>query len=351
MIIRNLAEHSRFREDICVFGHPVAEQVPTIEFRAVHGRGRSWLSNTAKKIEDFQADIIEVHQHLPTAAYMAQKFKHIPVLAFKHNPILAPKNLLKKWLGLKRLRALAHIVFVSEYCRLEFARDWPEFLAKASVIHNAVQTEHWLAPVGRREQLISFVGRAVPDKGLEPLIDAFYTVLSKNSDWSAILITTRGDKYPKLEKKLAKLAQDFPNQITWLRDQPLENVQNVMKRSAIAVVPSIWQEPFGLTALEAHLSGAAVISSGKGGLSEVSGPHALYLDEVTSTSIAKTLECLIEDEELRLELQSQGQKYVLDAFDLKHQAEKMDDLRDQLMNSKIQKTSLEINTDVQPSAF
>ena len=47
-----------------------------------------------------------------------------------------------------------------------------------------------------------------------------------------------------------------------------------MARAAIVVVPSRWPEPFGLVALEALASGAALICSPRGGLPEVAGDAA-----------------------------------------------------------------------------
>ena len=42
-----------------------------------------------------------------------------------------------------------------------------------------------------------------------------------------------------------------------------------MKTSAIVVIPSIWEEPFGLVAAEAMSNGAAVIASDIGGIPEI----------------------------------------------------------------------------------
>ncbi|MNI30265.1 D-inositol-3-phosphate glycosyltransferase [compost metagenome] len=83
-----------------------------------------------------------------------------------------------------------------------------------------------------------------------------------------------------------------------------------MKRAAIALVPSTWAEPFGLTALEAHAAGAALVSSGRGGLREASGPHALYLNRVTPAALVAAAERLITHPEERLSLARAAQAYV-----------------------------------------
>ena len=46
-------------------------------------------------------------------------------------------------------------------------------------------------------------------------------------------------------------------------------VKKIMQSSSILVVPSIWDDPFPLTALEGLSSGQAVIASDRGGLKEM----------------------------------------------------------------------------------
>ncbi|MCP6769397.1 glycosyltransferase, partial [Klebsiella pneumoniae] len=75
--------------------------------------------------------------------------------------------------------------------------------------------------------------------------------------------------------------QRFGPRVAVLRSAALDQVREQMKSAAIAVTPSTWDEPFGLTAVEAHAAGAALISSGRGGLREASGDHAHYLEAVT----------------------------------------------------------------------
>ena len=41
-----------------------------------------------------------------------------------------------------------------------------------------------------------------------------------------------------------------------------------MKSASIVVIPSIWEEPFGLVAAEAMINGACIIASKVGGIPE-----------------------------------------------------------------------------------
>jgi len=88
------------------------------------------------------------------------------------------------------------------------------------------------------------------------------------------------------------------------RDHP--DVMSAMARAAIVVVPSRWAEPFGLVALEALASGAALICSPRGGLPEVAGDAAVYADPDRPEEIATAIRGLAADEPRRAELADAG---------------------------------------------
>jgi glycosyltransferase involved in cell wall biosynthesis len=62
---------------------------------------------------------------------------------------------------------------------------------------------------------------------------------------------------------------DFPADVTVIRNVPHEDVMAAWKHCALAIVPSIWPEPFGQVAVEAMASGRAVVASRVGGLQDV----------------------------------------------------------------------------------
>ena len=79
-----------------------------------------------------------------------------------------------------------------------------------------------------------------------------------------------------------------------------------MARAAIVVVPSRWPEPFGLTALEAMASGAALVSSGRGGLAELTAGAALRVDPDRPDALADALRRLANDPSERRRLAEAG---------------------------------------------
>ena len=76
------------------------------------------------------------------------------------------------------------------------------------------------------------------------------------------------------------------------------NLDKIMRRSSIIVIPSIWEEPFGLVAAEAMSNGTAIIASNVGGLSEVVGNCGILINEIDSIKITKELKKLLNDSKI-----------------------------------------------------
>jgi glycosyltransferase involved in cell wall biosynthesis len=74
-----------------------------------------------------------------------------------------------------------------------------------------------------------------------------------------------------------------------------EEVQNKMKEAAIVVVPSIWEEPFGLVVAEAMSNGAAIITTNMGGIPEIVGKNGILIKNINEDKLRKALHSLMLD--------------------------------------------------------
>jgi len=103
-----------------------------------------------------------------------------------------------------------------------------------------------------------------------------------------------------------------------------------LANASVVVVPSLWPEPFGLTALEAMASGAALIASPRGGLREVAGDAALYIDPDEPGSIADAILQLARDPARRAALAEAGRARA-QAFDVRHATARLAALRREIL--------------------
>lgn len=107
-------------------------------------------------------------------------------------------------------------------------------------------------------------------------------------------------------------------------------VLDAMARAAIVVVPSRWDEPFGLTALEAMACGAVLIATRRGGLPEVAGEAALYVDPDDPSGLAEAINRVARDPGLRASLAEAGRAQARH-FDVQPAASRLAALRREIL--------------------
>jgi glycosyltransferase involved in cell wall biosynthesis len=137
-------------------------------------------------------------------------------------------------------------------------------------------------------EFLLFVGDLTTDKGVEVLLEAHHGL--RNAP-PLVLIG---------RPHLQHLVQSAPNVLA-LGTLPHDSVTKAWRRCAIAIVPSIWREPFGLVALEASAAGIPVVASDTGGLPDiiVHGQNGLLVPPADPVALRNALQTLLDDPDLR----------------------------------------------------
>jgi glycosyltransferase involved in cell wall biosynthesis len=105
-----------------------------------------------------------------------------------------------------------------------------------------------------------FVGRLSPEKGLKTLFAAWQA----DSTLPSLKIIGDGPD--------SSLVQQFTandSRVEWLGRQPLEKLLEVVGEAQALIMPSLWNETFGRTTIEAFSKGTPVIGSRIGGTAEL----------------------------------------------------------------------------------
>ena len=142
-----------------------------------------------------------------------------------------------------------------------------------------------------------YSGRINKEKGVSKLIDAM--LLLKASPQIKLMIivgsffgnTNNEDYFIRSLKEKAKIIKD---QIVFTGFIPYEMMPDYLQLADIAVIPSIWNDPFPTTELEAQAMGLPIITTVRGGIpEEVSEENAILLE--TDEHIVKNLASAILD--------------------------------------------------------
>ena len=108
-------------------------------------------------------------------------------------------------------------------------------------------------------------------------------------------------------------------------------VKEIMKTLSILVVPSVWREPFGLTALEGFCYGAAVIASKVGGLEEMLDGTGLLIEDIDEIKLEKSITSLIQNKKLLKDYQNRS--WINYKYNQSQIVKKQDRIRNEIFNS------------------
>lgn len=275
--------------------------------------------------------LIEVHNRPEIALALAARLPGVPVTLILNND---PQTMVGASTPRERadmLRRLACVLTASDYLRRRVLDGLADPPRQPLVLHNCLDLSE-LPPPRPRERLILFAGRVVPEKAPDAFVAACAAALPFLDDWAAEIIGA--DRFaldsPDTDfVQTVRAAADAAGvRMLGYRDHP--DVLNAMAKAAIVVVPSRWQEPFGLVALEALACGAALICAPNGGLPEVAGEAAIYASPDNPAEIAEAIKILARDHARRGALSSAGRERAKQ-FDLAVIGERLAALRRQVI--------------------
>jgi glycosyltransferase involved in cell wall biosynthesis len=137
----------------------------------------------------------------------------------------------------------------------------------------------------------AYVGRLVPEKGLDVLLHAVNLLKNEGRRFEVLLIGD-GPERPRLEKLIEGNGLKDVARITgFLRGTALAEQ---MSRIQAVVMPSIWEETAGLAAIEQMMRGRIVIASDIGGLGEIVDGAGLKFPAGDSERLADQMRRVIQ---------------------------------------------------------
>jgi glycogen(starch) synthase len=119
-----------------------------------------------------------------------------------------------------------------------------------------------------RQSELVFVGRLVGDKGVDTLLDAL-AMLAERGRRVALTVIGEGPEEPKLRKQASALG--IGDLVTFVGRRVGPELVSALNAHQVLVVPSVWEEPFGVVALEAMACGCVPLVTRSGGLPDAVG--------------------------------------------------------------------------------
>ncbi|WP_179315815.1 glycosyltransferase family 4 protein [Winogradskyella undariae] len=185
---------------------------------------------------------------------------------------------------------------------------------KITILPNSVKDYgHLLKDIKTNRNVLLYVGRLHPSKGIDVLIQAFSKVVKKNPNLQLHIIG-EGQILQELLSFTEKLK--ISDKVYFLGHKNKETVLKAYKMSYCTIIPS-QSEAFGFTVIEAMSAGTCVIGANNTGIKEIiiNNKTGLLFETGNSENLAMSLQKLLFDTSFRNNLAKAGYSRYLQFYE------------------------------------
>ena len=217
--------------------------------------------------QDIAPDIVHLNFSGPMAFYHLKTAQAVPsaMVTTLHGPVSGLRGGAGTLLGDLFARA-DWIVANSNSVLADAHATAPAIAGRSSVIYCGVEVSGATAPLDMQgPHRLLCAGRLVPEKGMDLAITAFATIRRHLPD-AHMTIAGDGPEREALQRQALDLG--VAGAVTFAGWVEPENMSALMAQASLVIMPSRWQEPFGLVAVEAALQARPMLAAAVGGLRE-----------------------------------------------------------------------------------
>jgi glycogen synthase len=214
----------------------------------------------------------------------------------------------------RHLRTANRVVACSAAVMNAACQHLPDLSSKAVVVRNALpmpSLEGMRRAIRRRSKLV-FLGRLIPQKGVDVLIEAMALLLT---DFPELQLEIAGGGAGRDVIEGQVVALNLSHAVIFRGELPRGDVAAFLFDADIVIVPSRL-EPFGLVALEAAQVGRPVVASAVGGLPEIvlEGETGILVPPEDPRELAAAIGTLLKSPSLANELAMKARDRAMSHF-------------------------------------
>ena len=183
---------------------------------------------------------------------------------------------------------------------------------------------NYFHPEGKKEDdLILYVGRIVPRKGLHVLLESLKYLKQSTH---LVIVGPMGDLryYLQIREGIKKENEKDKHKITYLGTVPKPELLKLYQKASIFVLPSLW-EAFPVTILEALSCETPVITTPVGGNSEIirNFENGILVPTNNPLQLAKAVNFMLDNKAKRIEMGRKGRELVVKNFSVEVAAKRL----------------------------
>ena len=276
----------------------------------------AWHAGSLRSLlSDFRPDLIQIEEEPwsrgAAALARAARRLHLPYIVLARQSLPASNGVLSKLRRHRTLSGAVGIIGVNEAAVRLGVRDHPA-LPHRTAPQVGVALPLSTQRVNHVGLSIGFVGRLIPEKGLDLLFRACVKLVGR---WNLTVVGT-GPAQEELEGLAERLG--IAGRVSWLGALPRSGIDEVWPKLDCLVMPSRttpqWIEITPRAALDAMAHGIAVVGSAAGALPETIGDAGIIVPEEDVSALAAALQRLHDMPGESARLGAAGRRRVMDEY-------------------------------------
>ena len=284
-----------------------------------------YIHNSRKIIKFTDADKIVIENNIPLALcfkntkYKGQWYYHLPRIDAKSRDVMQ-----------RTTKFLCVSQFVANEICSEKSAIGKVPSNKVEILYNCIDTDLF-RPIKKDNQriielrtryglqeedrVLIFTGRLTEEKGADVLLTAMKKL---PNNVKALIVGSfhyNAEVKSDYQNKLHKMAEDLGKRVNFTGYVQHDDLPYLYNLADIAILPSIWDEPAGLTNLEAMACGTPIITTNAGGIPEYIGEGTAYKrDDNLVNNVVKEVNRLLEDSQYYQNKSYSGRQLVEQKF-------------------------------------
>jgi len=183
------------------------------------------------------------------------------------------------------------------------------FNTDSVIIHSPYEARQFVRPAAgsKRSGDLIFLGRLVSEKGVDLLLSAL-AILKNRGLSPSLTIVGSGPELFAMQQMTERLG--LSDQVTFAGPKGGAELVALLQHHKILVIPSRYDEPFGVVALEGIACGCCVVGSSGGGLPEAIGPCGLTFPNGDANALGELLKKLLRSPDERERLAANAPEHL-----------------------------------------
>lgn len=346
-MIDGVAPYLRIEHELTVFSvsdPELLDEETREEIHYIRISADNYETNICEKLRESHYDMIHVfNRPVNIPAYWKASPNSRFILGL-HNEMMHEKKISKE-LGQQVVKIVSGITTVSHYIKKTVVRRFPEAKDKVQIVYSGVDLDEYppvwstngreIRLAARRQynlenrKVILFAGRLSKNKGPHVLIGAMRGILKKHPN--ALLVIAGGkwfsdNRMNRYIRSLHQLARPIRDHVLFTKFVPIDKMPELFLAADLFICSSQWQEPLARVHYEAMAAGLPVITTNRGGNSEVlyHKYNGWLIDQYDSPkAFAEAIDFLLSNPEFADWMAQNGREFIEHDFQFYHTAQRL----------------------------